>query len=63
MTKSEDRISLSTSNWIALLGILVVVSGAFFSGWADIKADAAVTRSRIDQLSKEVGELRVSIHH
>ncbi len=61
MTKTEDRISLSTGNWIAIVSLLAVVLGSLVSGWADIKADAAVTRSRIDQLSSDVTDLKATI--
>lgn len=53
MTKSEDRLSLATSNWIGLLAITVTVLTVIGGSWASAAADAAVTKTKLEQLSAD----------
>lgn len=61
MTKTEDRLSLSVGNWIALAALAVVPLGTVVGGWSDLKADAAVTRVTLQQLQADVTELKAAL--
>lgn len=61
MTRTDDRLSLSVGNWVALAALAVVPLGAVVSGWADIKAEGAATRVEIRQLRDDVSDIRQTL--
>lgn len=61
MTKTEDRLSLSVGNWIALAALAVVPLGTVVGGWSDLKAESAVTRVTLQQLQTDVAELKAAL--
>ncbi len=69
MTKSEDRWSLTVGNWLGLATFaltLLFALGAAYKGLADdvaaAKTDAAVTRTKVEQLSSDFGELKKALN-
>lgn len=58
MTRTEDRISLSVGNWVALVAMAMVPLGALITCYADLKSGEAVMRVELRQLRDDVADIK-----